>query len=396
MTTNGQILTERNIQKLLGRRVYLYVSLDAATRETYARLRNDTFDNILRNLRRLITAKGGPGQLPHVYVVFMPMRANVHELEAFVRLSADLAVDKLVLRPLNYSDSIDLDWKRAGYHFQYQRELLPFSELVRVSGRAAELCARLGVPLSDQMDFGGMMQDLFTEGFEEGRRSVGVSVPEPAEADRREPEAPVSLPRARSDDGAPIAGEASATPPPHDTTRASDLDPAVSEEKEAPPAGTTAVPSLGEGHSPACLEPWKSLYILRRGVFPCCYGGGPIAAANEYHRAWNSPTMQAIRAELLRGRFHSYCLRSPACPIVRKAQQASRLPLTQVVRLKATQLYLWADRVSQRKIGTLYREARWWPGWLTTRMARAATDPRYVIRHSRRLVSKALGRAAAP
>ena len=31
MTTNGQILTERNIQKLLGRRIYLYVSLDAAT-----------------------------------------------------------------------------------------------------------------------------------------------------------------------------------------------------------------------------------------------------------------------------------------------------------------------------------------------------------------------------
>ncbi len=31
MSTNGQILTDRNIERLLGRNVELYVSLDAAT-----------------------------------------------------------------------------------------------------------------------------------------------------------------------------------------------------------------------------------------------------------------------------------------------------------------------------------------------------------------------------
>lgn len=36
ITTNGQILTDRNIAKLLGRRIQLYVSLDAATAQTYA------------------------------------------------------------------------------------------------------------------------------------------------------------------------------------------------------------------------------------------------------------------------------------------------------------------------------------------------------------------------
>ena len=174
MTTNGQILTDRNIQKLLGRPIDLYISLDAATPSTYAKLRNDRFDAILRNLRRLVAAKGGPGHYPHVHLVFMPMRVNVHELEPFVRLCADLPVDRLVLRPLNNSPGANLDWERNGHHFQYQKELLPFDELVRVSGRAAELCRRYGVHLADQMDFGGAMGPQFDELFEEGRRSVMV------------------------------------------------------------------------------------------------------------------------------------------------------------------------------------------------------------------------------
>src|SRR5437899_3360724 len=77
MTTNGQILTDRNIQKLLSRSIDLYISLDAGTAETYAKLRNERFDNIIHNLRRLISAKGGRGKYPHVQLVFMPMRANV-------------------------------------------------------------------------------------------------------------------------------------------------------------------------------------------------------------------------------------------------------------------------------------------------------------------------------
>ena len=100
MATNGQILTERNVERLLGWPIDLYVSLDAATPLTYSRLRNDTFEKILRNLRRLIAAKGGRGAFPRVHLVFMPMRCNVHELDDFVRLCADRGVDRLALRPL--------------------------------------------------------------------------------------------------------------------------------------------------------------------------------------------------------------------------------------------------------------------------------------------------------
>jgi hypothetical protein len=329
MTTNGQILTERNIQKLLDRRVDLYISLDAATPLTYSRLRNNTFDKIVGNLRRLIAAKGGRGRFPHVVLVFMPMRANVHELDDFVRLCADLQVDRMVLRPLNFSPSSLLDSERAGYHFSYQEEVLPFPELVRVSGRAARVARELGVELSDQMDFGGSMRELFEEEF-----ARGASLDEPAP--------PIAVPQ----DG---HNESSTTSPLSGVAEASvAAAPAAALTKSAVDAPTIlpleVLPSLGGEHQPACLEPWKSLYILRRGVMPCCYGGEPIAPMEEYRTAWNSPVMQAIRGELLKGRFHDYCLRSTACPIVRKFDQSKALPLRQRLLLKSRESWARFDR----------------------------------------------------
>jgi len=135
--------------------------------------------------------------------------------------------------------------------------------------------------------------------------------------------------------------------------------PAAIEAEPAPPATVTPVPeplpSLGGEHKPVCTEPWKSLYILRRGVFPCCYGGAPVAPMDGYREAWNSPLVQAIRGELAQGRFHDYCLRSPACPIVRKAQQAQELPAAQTATLRAREIRTEVDRLTGGSAGRVYR-----------------------------------------
>jgi MoaA/NifB/PqqE/SkfB family radical SAM enzyme len=298
MSTNGQILTERNVQKLLGRKVHLYVSLDAATAETYSRLRNDTFDRILENLRRLVEAKGGPGALPKVFLVFMPMRANVHELERFVKLCAELRVDRLVLRPLNTTLGNDLKWERAGYTFDYDREILPFGELVRVSGQARALSRRYGVALVDQLDFGGELESLFEAEYREGSEE-GSAVP----ASSGESPGPAS--------------------PPLETPRP----------PEPPGAEPDPMPSLGLERWPICTEPWKILYVLRRGVLPCSYGYKAIADMDGFRGAWNSSLLQEIRRDLGRGKLHPYCLSSRGCPILRKFEKAHKLPLAQQARL---------------------------------------------------------------
>jgi sulfatase maturation enzyme AslB (radical SAM superfamily) len=308
LTTNGQILTDRNIQKIVGRNIHLYISLDAATASTYARLRNDRFDRILENLRRLVAAKGGKGGLPLVYLVFMPMRANVHEVKAFVDLCAETGVDRLVLRPLNYLDDIDLDWERNGYRFRYRDELLPFPELLRVSALVADLCAMRDVNFSDQMDLGGSMRELFPDSF---RRETPTG-----DGGGEGQTVPVS--------GAPASRAAAAA-------------------SLAPAAGEPSLPSLGGGHLPICQEPWRSLYILRRGVFPCSYGE-PITPMRGYRGAWNSQQMKAIRAELAAGRFHEYCLNATACPIVRKKEQGRRLGPTDARYLRVRRLWHRLDR----------------------------------------------------
>jgi sulfatase maturation enzyme AslB (radical SAM superfamily) len=324
LTTNGQILTDANIRKLLGRDVHLYVSLDAATPETYARLRNDTLPRILDNLERLIAAKGGPGRLPHVYLVFMPMRANVHEVDAFVELCARLRVDRLMLRPLNPSPGVTLKWDRAGYHYDYQQEILPFQDLVRISGRVAGLCARAGVPLSDQLEFGGALSGQFAALWEQGRR----------EADS----VPLSVTMAPPE--VPAPSEPAWVPPPPDAAA----------EPEPPPL-----------KKPICTEPWTGLYILRRGTMPCCYGGEAIAPMADFKQAWNGPLMQEIRRDLAAGRFHKYCFDSPDCPIVRKNEQAHDLGAAQQAELIARRgLDRW-KRAGYGAPGRLYRwgKERW-------------------------------------
>jgi uncharacterized Fe-S cluster-containing radical SAM superfamily protein len=316
LTTNGQILTDVNISKLLGRNVHLYVSLDAATPETYAKLRNNAFPKLLDNVRRLVRAKGGRGRLPLVYLVFMPMRANVHEVDAFVELAAELGADRLVLRPLNDSEGVELNWERAGYRYDYQKELLPFAELVHISGRVAELSRGLGVELSDQMNFGGSLEAQFQAAFEAGRREALGRL-----AQRGAP--------------APSADVAS---------------PSVAVEAERP-VTPLPLPPLGDESLPACTEPWSSLYVLRRGTMPCCYGGRTIAPMGDFKQAWNSPLLQGIRRELLRGRFHQYCFDSPDCPIVRKAAEGHALTPVQ-------KAHLW----SRRAIDRWARHGYGWPG----------------------------------
>ena len=297
MTTNGQILTDRNIQKLLGRRIELYVSLDAATAETYAKLRNDTFDRILGNLRRLVAAKGGRGGRPRIHLVFMPMKVNMHELDDFVKLCADLDADRFVLRPLNEIGD-ELEWTRAGHRFVYSEERLDFDILVQLSARAAALCRVHGVPFSNQLDFGGEMEPIYREAFNEALRDAG-GAPETATA------------RADADPHLDPRSQPMSIRPP-----ANDADKAVDGGNE----------TLGEEKMPACLEPWKSLYILRRGVLPCCYGHKPLAAMGKYRDIWNAPILKDIRRHIARGEFHSYCVESQSCPIVRKARHAGNLP----------------------------------------------------------------------
>jgi MoaA/NifB/PqqE/SkfB family radical SAM enzyme len=85
------------------------------------------------------------------------------------------------------------------------------------------------------------------------------------------------------------------------------------------------------GDSPICSEPWRTAYLLNRGLTPCCYGREPIVEWADISSdnleeglmyAINSDPMRELRRDLASGRLGSYCMKTKGCPIV-KAMQGS-------------------------------------------------------------------------
>ncbi len=78
------------------------VSMDAATPETYRRLRGvDQFDRVVDNVRRLRALQLERGRAtPRVSLWFTASRANLAELPGFVRLAASLSVGEVYVQRL--------------------------------------------------------------------------------------------------------------------------------------------------------------------------------------------------------------------------------------------------------------------------------------------------------
>lgn len=244
--SNGQTLQRKIRRALLGRNVFLYVSIDSTTSAGYARYRDNGFDRIIANLKSLCREKKSQGNLPHVTVSFIVMKSNKNELAHFIALMHSVGVDRVKLMVLSREDCMDLDGrvkKRGDFLFNYEDEIVPPEELDAVGeeGRLMGEAIGLNVYL-DWKDFSA---------------------------------------HHRSTDGRPL-----------------------------------------------CSEPWKSLYVLNRGILPCCFGRKPLARWTEQgsrpigqfiDEAFNGAAFQDIRRSLADGVFPPYCLSSLNCPIVRDA-----------------------------------------------------------------------------
>ena len=154
ISTNGQAFTPRTISALVGKKIYLYVSLDAASKETYEKIRNNRWDSIVSSLVLLNQERKKKGNLPKIYMVFMPMKVNRNDLEDFFRLCQKIEADSLVLRPLNYLENPRIERDRGGYHFDYEKELLSREEIEEIIEKCDQYSEKYGIPVANQFTFG--------------------------------------------------------------------------------------------------------------------------------------------------------------------------------------------------------------------------------------------------
>src|SRR2546425_11707022 len=99
-------LTEARALRLLASGLDEYrVSLDAATRDTYRRLRGvDRFDRVVANVRRLLALRRARGRAtPRLSLWFTATRMNFEELPLLVRLAADLGADDVHVQRLVFN-----------------------------------------------------------------------------------------------------------------------------------------------------------------------------------------------------------------------------------------------------------------------------------------------------
>lgn len=103
LTTNGTIMNEKRTRRLLDSGVHMIdISIDAATEETYAKVRvkgelNVTRANVL-NLLKWVKQSGSPTK---VVVSFIEQAQNTHEIAQFRQYWTEQGADSVVVRRLH-------------------------------------------------------------------------------------------------------------------------------------------------------------------------------------------------------------------------------------------------------------------------------------------------------
>ena len=152
--TNGTLLTRETAERLVsGGLDWLHVSLDGATAQTYESIRDGaSYDVVRANVTGLVEVmRRLNAERPHVMLVFVAMRRNLHELPALVRLSHEWGVGRVWVQNLShsFSDTDPFGAYREIREFAAEEALWrdPSGRMRATFAEASELAAELGVDL---------------------------------------------------------------------------------------------------------------------------------------------------------------------------------------------------------------------------------------------------------
>jgi MoaA/NifB/PqqE/SkfB family radical SAM enzyme len=132
---------------------WLHTSIDGATAETYERIRvRSRLDKVLRNLDGLLEARARAGtSTPHLRLVTVAMRQNLHELPELVRLAHRFGFEGMFVQHLchDFGESSLPDHYAPMRDFVQDQTLLEESpeRVTRYFGEARQVAEELGVDL---------------------------------------------------------------------------------------------------------------------------------------------------------------------------------------------------------------------------------------------------------
>jgi MoaA/NifB/PqqE/SkfB family radical SAM enzyme len=154
INSNGIALTPEFTDKLIPFFDILTItfSVDAATEETYAKIRGKHFQRVMDNMAYYCQKRHElypEGLASKVGMVMLPMRVNRHEVIDFIRLAVRLGMDVVELRALNEIQQ-DVRVQKGDFLFDYREQMLSLEELEQVRIEAEQAAFEMGIILDCQ------------------------------------------------------------------------------------------------------------------------------------------------------------------------------------------------------------------------------------------------------
>ena len=164
--SNGHLLTAAVSRRLVeGGLGWISISLDAATEETYLRIRRrPDFETLLSKIRRLRETRDAAGSSrPQIEINMTLMKLNLPEAPAFVELAADLGLDRVMFQEIQPGGSQRVV-APDGFVFDYhEQELAGERRRDEILGDAKERARSLGLHFNCEILYGSPVAGEMSE-----------------------------------------------------------------------------------------------------------------------------------------------------------------------------------------------------------------------------------------
>jgi MoaA/NifB/PqqE/SkfB family radical SAM enzyme len=147
--TNGILLNKNAADRIVNSKFKeIFISMDAATKKTYSRLRGGDFDVWFNNVKYLVESRNKAGKKLRIVLQHTISREALEETEAAIQMAEDLGVDEISIRPL-YTDIagkenwiVPMDEERIYYYPQQDAKYYPklTKTILERSKKLAETC----------------------------------------------------------------------------------------------------------------------------------------------------------------------------------------------------------------------------------------------------------------
>lgn len=172
ITTNGVLFEEGIADRVLGSSEWIKVSINAATRDTYAKIHrcaSSDFDQVIKNVSYAVKLKQKNNYACALGMQLLLLPDNCHEVVALTALAKDIGVNYLVIKPysqhpqsktriynsVRYSDYEHLRGELATFNTDEFSVIFRIHTMKKWDTKEKKYCRCLALPFWSYIDAGG-------------------------------------------------------------------------------------------------------------------------------------------------------------------------------------------------------------------------------------------------